>query len=167
MKHTILLLILLLSVFSLTAQTIKIGGKAPDFKKGFVWLTEPVGKPDKPTVVEYFSSENALCRDRLDTVASEAEQLEGSVNVVVVVRDDDIQGQMMLARSDRKYKVVQCTPQKLRAMWIFYVPYAYIYDKKHRVTWNGNSIYLTPEILTQYTSDGILKNRSLRKATSR
>lgn len=165
MKRLLVILALTTLCTNLSAQSLKIGGKAPK-TDSFEWLTEPPTEKKRTTLVEFFHSSNDVCTGRIKTLCQLAEQHADSLNVIVVVRGDDSRGLKILAENSGNYYVAQLSARTLRSMGVRYVPYAYVTCPKRRTLWCGNPLFLEHETLKILISDGKYYDRPLRKAAS-
>lgn len=167
MKHTIVILALMLAALNCTAQNYRIGGDAPKLGKGFTLLTEAPPKGHRTTLVVYYSTLNTACRKMLSMLNRAATQHKDSLNVILVVRTDDLKSQQGLAIENRAYTVMQATPRAVRSVDVRFIPFAYIADPRGRIMWSGNASYLTPQMISKYISDGTYKDSTLRSSTPR
>ena len=110
---------------SLSAQSFRIGTKAPDLS-GLDWLTEHPAEIKRTTLVEFFHSNNKNSAERLDWLRGLAVENAEQLNVVIIIRDDDHEALRMLAENREYYYVVQTDARFLRSIGVRYVPYTYI-----------------------------------------
>lgn len=165
MKRLLIIAICAVMCCELSAQSLKIGSKAPKTDP-FVWLTPPPVEKKRTTLVEFFHSSNKSCTDRIELLEQLATQHADSLNVIVVVRGDDTRGHQMLADGSQHFYVAQLSPRAMRGIGVRYVPYAYVTCPKRRTLWCGNPVFLEHETLKILISDGKYHDRPLRKAAS-
>ena len=91
MKRLLVITLLATLCCELSAQSLKIGSKAPK-TESFVWLTTYPLTKKRTTLVEFFHSSNRSCTDRIQLLEQLASQHADSLNVIVIVRGDDQRG---------------------------------------------------------------------------
>ncbi len=145
MKRFILLAaVALCAAATASAQRLVIGERAPEFTVSR-WLT---AQPDdgKPMMLEFFHSSNPQSCSRLATLDRIARDNAGSLNVVVVTREDSGEVASMLTGGSPAYFVALDDGGKtFSAFAARYVPYCVILDKRGRVVWVGNPTSLDEE----------------------
>lgn len=148
---------------SLSAQSFRIGTKAPDLS-GLDWLTEHPAEIKRTTLVEFIHSNNKNSAERIDWLRGLAVENAEQLNVVIIIREDDHEALRMLAENREYYYVVQTDARFLRSIGVRYVPYTYITNPKRRTLWCGNPLFLEEQILKSLIGND--NDRPLRKATS-
>ena len=163
MRRIVVILIALVLSLDATAQSLKIGSKAPDLT-GLVWLTRPPAEHRRTTLVEFLHSSNAKAYERIVELERLATHHADSLNVVVVTRMDDSAAHDMLANAP--FYVVSAEPRFMRSVGVQFAPYAYVACPKRHTLWCGNPIFLEDKQLEILISDGTYHDRPLRKAAS-
>jgi hypothetical protein len=148
---------------SLSAQSFRIGSKAPDIAS-LDWLTEHPAEIKRTTVVEFFHSGNKTSAERIEWLRTLAIENAELLNVVIVIRKDDHEALRMLAENREYYYVAQTDARFLRSVGVRYIPYTYITNPKRRTLWCGNPLFLEEQTLKSLI--GEYNDKPLRKATS-
>ena len=153
MKRLLAICVAILLGGSLSAQSLKIGRKAPDLS-GLDWLTEHPAESKRTTLVEFMHSNNESATERVAELRKLASENVEKLNVVIVFRKDDNGALRLLAENREYYYIIQTDAHFLRSIGVRYVPYTYITCPKRRTLWCGNPLFLEEQTLKSLISDG-------------
>ncbi|MCD8184907.1 MAG: TlpA family protein disulfide reductase [Rikenellaceae bacterium] len=148
MKTLLFGLFFLLSAFSVQAQRLVIGEKAPEVRVA-KWTSAAVPvMSGKPFLIDFFHSSNNQCVANLVKLNIFHGNYRGKVNVILISREEhDKVAPFLEGKGYGFFTGLDDGGKTFTNYGVRFVPFAALVDTKGRLVWTGNVSALTNEII--------------------
>lgn len=143
-----ILLFVLMTAMSSSAQNVIIGEKLPDLSLR-KWLMDFEPNQAEYTCYLFYHSESELCRKSLMAIKPLIQNSAPQLNLVVITKEEYADAGVTLTEhlDDYVYVSFDLQGRAFRSLEVNFIPFCVICDKKRRALWCGNGMTLTQNIL--------------------
>ncbi|MCD7962629.1 MAG: TlpA family protein disulfide reductase [Rikenellaceae bacterium] len=149
-KLYISILFLTALIFSVNAQRIVIGEKAPDVKVA-VWDRDIAPKSvSKAVLLDFFHSANDQCVKNMPVLNSLQEKYGDKLSVIIITRETgDKMAPIINGKNYRFFVGYDGEGKTFTSYGVRFVPFSVLINSGGRVAWTGNISSLTEDVINK------------------